>query len=74
MDEIQYYNSGNSPEQENNIPQHKETTTAYTGFVYDSIPNDFQAVPELPESIRKRKNTSGPYLCRNGGAPYAENT
>ncbi|MDE6538945.1 MAG: trypsin-like peptidase domain-containing protein [Ruminococcus sp.] len=59
MDEIQNYNSGNYPEQENNPPQHEETTTAYTRFVYDRIPNDFQAVPELPESIRKRKNTSG---------------
>lgn len=59
MDEIQFYNSGNSPEQENTPTNHEETTTAYTGFVYDRIPDDFQAVPELPESIRKRKNTSG---------------
>lgn len=66
MDEIQYYNSGNSPEQENNIqqpenniPQPEDNTTAYTGFVYNRMPEEFQFTPEPPVSIRKRKNSSG---------------
>ena len=59
MDEIQNYNSVNYPEQENNNSQPDDSTMAYTGFVYEKIPEEFQFIPEQPVSIRKRKNTSG---------------
>lgn len=59
MDEIQNYNSGNFPEQENSPPQPEDNVTAYSRFVYDRVPEEFHFTPEEPVSIRKRKNTSG---------------
>lgn len=59
MDEIQNYNSGNTPEQENIPPQPEEDTKACTEFVYNSVPEEFKFATEEPVSILKRKNTSG---------------
>lgn len=59
MDEIENYNSGNYPEEEKTMPQTDDNTTAYTGFVYNRIPEEFQFTPEPPASIRRRKNTGG---------------
>ena len=71
MDDLENYTSGNVesiPEKENinntetvseNNSVQENNAFAYTGFVYDALPDEFQQYAEFPDSIRKRKNTTG---------------
>lgn len=68
MDEIENYNSGYTPEQENQyIPRHEKPSdtyedsySAYNNFMYgQQFTEDPLPAPEPPPSIRKRKNTGG---------------
>ncbi|MCM1473737.1 MAG: S1C family serine protease, partial [Muribaculaceae bacterium] len=66
MDDIENYIHGNLPEQENltetvsnDNSGYENTSFAYAGFVYDTVPDEFQQYEELSGTVRKRKNTTG---------------